>query len=305
MISHQLIDYKRYSLIEREEYFKNIDQSIYKNAVVISTCNRLEIYTGSGFAEPAMVKHLFELASGLQSKLIGETAILGQIKDSYKRASSNQKLDKTLHRMFQHALHVGKKVRSNTAISRGAMSYAQATVQLISTIYADLSGKTITLLGAHSMNDEIVGFLTRKGAKTFLIGNRNILKAKELATKYNAEAFNLSELKERLSITDILITATSAPHTIINQGHITGNNALTIFDLAVPRDVDSTVSDLQNVTVYNIENIEEKITTNILLRTIEADKAKDIINQEVENFLFWQNKQYERTKTTDSDSFAA
>jgi glutamyl-tRNA reductase len=304
MIKHQLIDYKNYSLVEREVYFKKIDQSFLSHSVVINTCNRLEIYNGSGKADIEIVQHLFELSAGLQSKLVGETAILGQIKESYLKACSKTKLSSELHRLFQQALHVGKLVRNKTGISRGAMSYSLATVQFINTLYKDISNKSFALIGVNALNDDILSFLTRKGAHTILIGNRSIEKAKKLGKKYNADIFRLSELKNMLSLTDVVISATSAPHPLIFSKDIPENKNLTIFDLAVPRDVAIEVSGLKNVALFNLEDIENKISTNILLRTKEVEKAYSLVNQEVEKFMDWQKKT-QNYETLHSDSFAA
>jgi glutamyl-tRNA reductase len=305
MIHHQHIDFKELSLEEREAYFKEFESLSNRNSVVLSTCNRIEIYSGEGMVDRNTVLHLFELVSGLRSKLLGETAILGQIKEAYRKACAEQILSKELHRLFQQALHVGKKVRSSTSISKGAMSYSQAVVQLLINHFADISGKTIVLLGANAMNADIMQFLTRKGVRTFLIGNRSYDKAQQLAQKFNAQAFHLSELSHNLASSDILISATSAPHAIVQPHHIPSSRKLVIFDLAVPRDIAPEVSDIENITLFNLESIEEKIAASIFSRSSEIDKVKSIVNEEIMKFIDWQNKSYEQSQLHDKNSFAA
>jgi glutamyl-tRNA reductase len=256
--------------------------------------------------EEETVRHLFELTAGLKSRLIGESSIQGQVKQAYLRASVNNKFDKNLHKLFQSAIYVGKKVRSETGISRGASSHAQATVQFIEKLKIDIRGLTFALFGANNLNGNILHYLNKKGADGIFIGNRNYEKASEMAGKFNIMAFNYSQKRRIIEHADIIISATSAPHCIIHKADIAPRRKpLIIIDLAVPRDVDPSTAKIDNIQLFNIEQIESYIAENISQRMLNLEQAKEIVEKEVLKFLELQKKRFEYGQKDIKNSFAA
>lgn len=306
MITHTSIDYKSFSLEEREKYLASINHTIQRNNVVIATCNRVEIYQGSGGADEQTVRHLFELTAGLKSRLIGETSIQGQVKEAYLKASQNEGFNKELHKLFQAAIHVGKKVRSTTLISHGAMSHSQATIQLIEKNAGNVRGLIFALFGVNNLNNNILQFLKKKGATGIFIGNRNLDKANQIAYKYGIEAFNYSQKKHIIERADIVISATSAPHTIIHcEDIIHRQKDLLVFDLAVPRDVEPAVGNISGVRLFNITQIENNIDENLTKRKQNIDAAKALVEEEVQKFLLAQKRKIEYETKTNKDIIAA
>lgn len=262
--------------------------------VLLRTCNRMEFYTGSGYADESIVRHLFRVVSGLESGLIGETGIQGQVKNAYLSACLHQKPDASIHRLFQAALRVGKLVRSRTGLSRGAMSHSQATVDLLRQRISNLSDLSITILGVHNMNSNLLHHLTRAGASSVFVGNRTFSKASELAAKYNARAFNFSMLAKRLSETNVLVTATSAPHYVVTLEKFPLNRPMLIFDLAVPFDVDPEIGYLPNIELFNIRNVESAVEQNLELRKAAVGKAESLVEEQVMAFMASQEKRFSR-----------
>ena len=239
---------------------------------------------------------MFRVISGIESNLIGEIAILGQVKEAYFQALSQYKLSKGLHVLFQTAFYVGKKVRNKSAISKGAMSHSQATVELICASGINLDKALITIIGAHKLNEDIIKFLISKGAETIFLGNKSFEKAQVIAQKFGCETFRLDEIKEFLQFTDILISATSAPHEIVDLNDFPANKKMLVIDLAFPHDIDNEIGNLDKVTLFNLENIENKVNQNIENRKNEILKAETIIDLEVEKFML-KYKHYGKSKT--------
>ena len=306
MITHTSINYKSFTLDEREQYLASIDRTLQRNSIILATCNRVEIYQGEGCIEEGTVRHLFELTSGLKSRLIGETSIQGQVRRAYLDSVKSGNFDKNLHKLFQTAIYVGKKVRNLTHISQGAMSHAQATLQILESKIEDKQGLSVALFGVNSLNNNILHFLKKQGTSNVFIGNRNLEKAQELAKKYNFGAFHLSQKKQFIQNCDVLISATSAPHTIIHKNDVLERNKpLTIFDLAVPRDVEPEVELLSNIQLYNLEQVENQIEENILHRQKKLKQALDLVNIEVEKFLVAQKKRLTYEIKNNKNTFAA
>ncbi len=287
MVSLQTIDQKL-QLAEREVYIKNIGSHYQNEGVFLQTCNRVELYSGGGHIPQNIISHLFRVVAGLESSLVGESAIQGQVKIAYLSASMNYRLDKSLHKLFQTALFVGKKVRSETSISQGAVSHSQAAANIICRSVKEIGNSLITVIGVHNINENIIRYLTKKGAGHIFIGNRTFDKAKALSIKYGCRAFRFNELKKILYQTDILISATSAPHLIIKQDIFPKNKKMHIIDLAVPRDIDETIGSLVDVKLFNIEMLERLVEQNIDKRKDAITNAEHIVNQEVERFVNWQ-----------------
>lgn len=274
----------------REDFAKDVEHKASKSGILLQTCNRIEWYYGEGKVSNDIANHLFRVVSGLESSLLGETSIVNQVKIAYRQAAEERELDKSLHKLFQTALFVGKKVRSETKISEGAMSHSQAVVDVLQRDSKDLRNLNITLVGANKLNEKIIQFLVNKGVSTIFIGNRTYEKAKSLADRYNSKALRFDGLAETLKHTDVLVSATAAPHLILKKEKFSYKQPMVIFDLAVPRDIDPKIGNLSNVRLYNIETIEKEINNNVKSRQSKIEKAEEIIKREVE--IFSKNQAY-------------
>lgn len=262
------------------------------NSVLINTCKRQELYQGEGQAAREDIRHLFRLVSGLESPLVGESAIQGQVKQCYQRSHSND-LSKGLHQLFQTALSVGKRIRSQTNISKGAMSYEQASVNMLLDMGVKLKNTHITLIGAHRMNENIISFLSKKDAGTILISNRTYQKALDIAKKYDCLAVNFDQLKGVLRQTDILISATTSPHYIVTKKDLCSKRDMIIIDLAVPKDIDPSIEQFENVRLFDIADVEKCVSNNLDKRLSQVEVASKIIDEEVELFISRQGMLYE------------
>lgn len=287
MIQYKFVNNSNYSLDEREklDVLVSVDGSI--PHVRLKTCNRIELYWGEGDVPENVVRHIFRVASGLESSLIGERAIQGQIKQAYADALVHYKLSSSLNRLFQTAMHVGKRVRTETRISEGAVSHSQVTVDILKRRNIDLKNKIIGIIGVNKLVEDILKYLTSQGAVTIFLSNRNIDKARQMAVKYNATAMGLDQKASIIDFSDVLICATSAPHIIVKREDVSPEKEILIIDLAFPRDVDGTVSALDNVTLLDLEDIERFAQENILSRNNEIIKAESIIEEEIHKFYQW------------------
>jgi glutamyl-tRNA reductase len=254
------------------------------NGIFIKTCNRLEFYYGDGVIPIDVARHLFQMVSGLESSMIGEIAVQGQVKNSYKQACERYALSKSLHMLFQTALSVGKRVRNESSISKGAVSHSNAAVDLICKSGLAIEKSQITIIGANKINEDIIRFLKSKGAETILLGNRTYDKASQIALRNGCHTFRLENLSGFLSFTDILISSTSAPHFIVPKSIFPSEKKMLILDMAFPRDVDPEIGFMENVRLYNIESIEKYVMQNIGKRKKEIEKARSVIERELEIF---------------------
>jgi len=275
---------KTSTLAERESFLKNLSLPENTPHVLLQTCDRIELYWGEGEVPVEVMDHLFRVASGLESSLVGEGAIQGQVKNAYQEASQKFALSSSLHKLFQTALSVGKRVRTESAISQGAISHSQAVIECLIQEGITLKNALITLIGVNKLNEDVIKFLHAKGAYSIFLGNRNFENAAELALKCDCKAFRLDNIKEFIDYTDVLITATSAPHLIVKPEHIAEGKKLLILDLAFPRDVDESIGLLPNVTLYNLEDIKKRVHQNLDARMKEVVVAEGIIEEEVGKF---------------------
>lgn len=290
MINFQTINHHDYTVSERENLSRlmHIDAKI--PHVYLHTCNRTEVYWGDKEISENTARHLFRVASGLESGLIGERAIQGQLKNAYQTACGEYKLSSHLHKLFQTAIHTGKRVRTETHISEGAMSHSLATIQILKDRHIDLNKKTVSIIGVNKLTEDIFKYLKSQGAKHLFLSNRNYNKAIDIAQKYGSEVIPFGEKKSLLQQTDVLICATSAPHLIINTEDIEESKSLIIFDLAFPRDVDPLLKGRAGIELLNLDDIEQTVQSNIRLREKEVKQAEIIINQEIENLKEWQRQ---------------
>jgi glutamyl-tRNA reductase len=288
VIRCKLINHATCGLEERERSASRIGADEATPHVLLKTCNRTELYWGDGTVSDDMVRHVFRVAAGLESALVGERAIQGQIKQAYAEALSKYKLSSTLNRLFQSAMYTGKRVRSETRIAEGAVSHSQVTVEILKQRNVNLKDKIIGIIGVNKLIEDALKYLISRGAVHIFLSNRNVEKAQALAAKYKGTAVGLDRKAMIIGISDILICATSAPHTIIHPEDFAQKaEDILIFDLAFPRDVDPAVGQLNHVTLLNLEDIELFAQKNISLRKEEIVKAEAIIEAEITKFFRW------------------
>lgn len=289
MINCKLINNSNYTQEEREDLLGSvfIDDAI--PHVFLKTCNRMELYWGDGNITDDVLRHLYRVASGLESSLVGERAIQGQLKVAYTEACAKYKLSSKIHRLFQSAMHTGKRVRTETKISEGAVSHSQVTVDILKKEDVNLEKKVVSIIGVNKLTEDILKYLTANQAVNIFLSNRNLEKAQELAEKYNGTAISLQNKKSMLESTDVLICATSAPHVIVEKQDIPSGKDMLIFDLAFPRDVEQKVAEEENVKLFDLEDIEQFAKNNLQLRLDEVIKAEQIIEEEISKFHAWQS----------------
>ncbi len=280
------------SLAEREAALKKLSPETVTSGVMVNTCDRVEFYFGSGTVPANIATHLFRVVCGLESSLLGEIAIQGQIKSAYLEACEKFRLGKGIHTLFQTALFVGKRVRTESGISRGAISYSQAAVEIISKNGININKALISLIGVHKMNEGIIKFLQYKGAETIFLANKSYEKAEQLADLYKCKIMRLDQLQQILNFSDILISATSAPHLIVKYENFPKNKKMLIIDLAFPRDVDEKIGDLPGIKLYNLENIDSLVNQNIEKRKTNIKIAEKIIEEEVNLFQEKHKRQF-------------
>lgn len=289
MIQNRSINRADFSLKEREEWVGSVwtDESV--PHVLLATCNRMEVYWGEGAVPETVMKHLFRVAAGLESSLIGERAIQGQIKQAYTEAAERYKLSSSLNRLFQSAMHVGKRVRTETRIAQGAVSHSQVTVDILRDRKVDLKNKVVSLIGVNKLTEDILKFLVSRGAVNIFLANRHQEKAEELAARYQGTAMSFDNKRAMLQFTDVLICATSAPHAVVHVEEMPAGKEMLVFDLAFPRDVEEQVGEMEGVTLFNLDDIERFARRNLSLRQSEIAKAEELIEEEMEKLVKWQS----------------
>lgn len=291
--------------------------------VIVSTCNRVEIYAttrdiAGGIArikrfmadyhripleslEPhlynhhseAAIRHVFRVASSLDSMVVGEPQILGQIKTSYGYAAEYKTSGIILNRFLHKAFSVAKRVRTETKIASSAVSVAFAAVELAKKILGDLSGKIVLLIGAGEMCELAAKHFLNSGAKGIMVTNRTFERAANLAEEFSGEAVRFEELFDHMHRADIVLTSTGAPHTIINPPEVEETlrkrrfKPMFFIDIAVPRDIDPKVDDLDSAYLFTVDHLQEIVQANLAQRGLEAQKAEEIIGQEINQFFKW------------------
>lgn len=290
MIKFQHLDRRKIKPDEELQLLQIWGQS--NDGVIVNTCSRLEHYSGEDEVGSEVAEHLFRLTAGLESVILGEGAIQGQVKKAYTEAGGN--VSSALHQLFQRALYVGRRVRTETKLTQGAVSYSQASVELVlKNLEHKLIDANITLAGANALNESIIRYLVSKGAKTIFIANRTYIKAQHLAKRHHCKALSFSCLEEILSKTDVLISTTSAPHFVIRKERFPKDKQMLILDLAMPLDVDPEIGKLAGVRLFTLNEIEQNIDQNMHTRMQEVKFAESIIKEEVERFI---REQKERSK---------
>lgn len=237
------------------------------------------------------VRHIFRVASSLDSMVLGEPQVLGQFKGAFEAAMDAGTTGPVLNRLFQKAIQVAKRVRTETRIAENAVSVSYAAVELAKQIFDDLGQKEVLLIGAGEMGELAARHLISAGAKKLLVASRTIERAAGLADELGGRAISFEEFPGALREADIAISCTDAPRTIIHaetvQRIMRERRGRPIFfiDIAVPRDIDADVGDLENVYLYNIDDLQAVVDQNIDSRRMEAERAEAIVAQEADAFL--------------------
>ncbi len=290
-------------------------------AVIVSTCNRTELYCEvadqyedsitcwlsefhqleNGELKPYLyhyrdqdaARHLFRVASGLDSLVLGEPQILGQLKTAFEKAKSNQSVKTVLGRLFQHGFTVAKKVRTDTAIGSNPVSVAFAAVSLSKQIFGDLSSLNALMIGAGETIELAARHLKGQGIGSITISNRTLERAQNLADELGATAITIGEIPEQLVKSDIVISSTASQLPILGKGatetalKARKHRPIFMVDLAVPRDIESQVGELDDVFLYTVDDLKEVIDENRRSREEAANEAMDIIQVEVQHFSHW------------------
>ncbi|MGH9474964.1 MAG: glutamyl-tRNA reductase [Terriglobales bacterium] len=286
---------------------------------ILSTCNRVEVMVASptgalpgllaflaaasgqphlppleGFYQlrgEAVVRHVFRVAASLDSLVVGEPQILGQLKAAYAAAQSAGAAGAELDAMASRAFRAAKRVRTETNIGAQAVGVSQAAVELARQIFGDLHQKTVLLLGAGLMGTAAARYLRRDGSVRLLVVNRTLAHARELALKAGGEAYSLEQLPELGGLADIVLACTGAPHPLITRAqaaqflaHRRGRPML-FLDLAVPRDIEPSVHQLENAFVYNVDDLDQVVSSNRSERRLEAERGEKIIDEEVRSYM--------------------
>ena len=260
--------------------YNKIDRSRFENS--------LYIHEGD-----AAVRHVFKVASSLDSMIIGEPQILGQIKDAYRRAASLKTTGVILNRLLHRTFFVAKRIRTETGIGDRAVSISYAAVELGRKIFGTLEGKTILLVGAGEMAELAVEHLIRSRAGDIYVANRTFENAVALAKKFKGTALNFEEIADCLKFIDIVISSTGSPDFIITRSQVKSvirirrNRPIFFIDIAVPRDIDPAVNRLTNSYVYDIDDLQGVIDENMEDRNQEAVKGQRIVDEAVINFRQW------------------
>lgn len=291
--------------------------------VILSTCNRVEVYAHvedvekgfdairrflygyheieSGtlekyfysYSSDEVVEHLFNVSASLDSMVVGEPQILGQVKEAYQFAREVKATGRILNQLFEKAFNVAKRIRSETAIAENAVSISYAAVELAVKIFGHLDGRVVLLIGAGEMIELAGRHLVSQGVKTVLVSNHNYDRAAQLATKLGGSAVHFEKFTEELAGADIVISSTAAPHYVIKKEKVEeavlkrAGKPIFFIDIAVPRDIEPSINDINNVFLYDIDDIKGVVEENMRERELEAEKAREIVKSEVNRFKEW------------------
>ncbi len=282
MIRLKAID-ARAPLSAREDFIRSAGSHC-PAYVLVSTCRRLDLYAGDGEPAQGVAEHLFRVASGLNSPMPGEKAVLGQVKRSYLQAVAEGHVSSGLHQLFQSALRTGKRVRTETEISRGAVSYGQAAVLLLKTVEPQISDKRLVVIGAHAMNRGIIGLLKRAGCRNICLTNRTQARGFVMAAELGCGFFPFPDLPREAARADVIISATSSPDLILTPENFRPARPRVLIDLAMPRDIDERIGDMEGIRLFDLSHVEASVEQNRSRRAFEAAKAEQIIAGELERF---------------------
>lgn len=288
-----------------------------KGCILLKTCNRVEVYLSTNNIYDAetelknylspnggeladfvrildgkdSVRHLMNVASGIDSMIIGEDQILGQIKEAYDFALEEGTVCNELGNVFRKVINVGKKVRTNTSINNGMVSIGSAAVDLAEKLLKGLSDKTVLVIGAGDTGTLVATALAKRNLKAIFVANRTFDTAEKLAKQLGGEAIDYSKMPEYIHKTDVIISATAAPHIIITKREMVSmlkdrkkDHKLLVIDIANPRDIEEDVKTISMVDLYNIDALKSRCDSALIKRREEIEKVENIINNELELF---------------------
>jgi len=312
-----------FSADEIREAIRRLKGSFFSECVLVSTCNRTELYgltrdQGAddvavrrflidfkkaadmvreehfvGSASGEAIAHLFQVAAGIDSLVIGDIQILSQVKEAFTLSREADALGPVMNRLMQSALHVGKRTRTETSICEGAVSVSYAAVELASRIFEDLSKKTALLIGAGETGELTLKHLVSKGIGQVRIANRTREKAEALVSEFGGTVVDYGLIVDALRAADIVITSVNAPAYIVQPEDVQkvmkqrSNNPLFIIDIGVPRNVNPVSKKIENVFLYDIDALSNVVDRNLGKRKAEIPKVHAIISQELEGFMQW------------------
>jgi glutamyl-tRNA reductase len=297
------------------------ESGIAGEAVILSTCNRVEIYAATQleptrafeelkqflinhhayenplsdelytFAEPQSLRHLFKVAGGLDSMVLGETEILGQLKQAYALAHHHKHTGARLNKIFQRAFNVAKYIRTETNIQRGSVSVASVAVELAEKIFSTLAERDVLVLGAGDTSEKVARALVSRGAKSIIVANRTFERASVLAAELGGRAVQFDTWAGEFEKIDIAISSTAAPHHVLDRAKLEPlmkarrQRPLLLIDIAVPRDIDPAVNNLENVYLYNIDDLQAIADDYLKLRKEEIVRCEGIIAERIKSLL--------------------
>lgn len=297
------------------------DSSHVNGSVIVSTCNRTEIYCdvkSSGKSklidwlsqfhqvspedlkpslyiheEQAAIRHLMRVSCGLDSLVLGEPQILGQVKQAYSDSREHKAVDASMEKLFQKAFSVAKRVRTETEIGGNAVSVAYAACTLAKHIFESLEKSTVLLVGAGETIELVAKHLAANGCSKMIVANRTKERAQSLADEFGAEVIGLPEIPEYLPRADIVISSTASPLPIIGKGMVESAlkarrfQPMLLVDIAVPRDIESQVGELNDAYLYTVDDLQSIVDNNIEQRKVEAIQAEAIVSEESAAFMSW------------------
>ena len=297
------------------------DEGIADEAVILSTCNRVEIYAATtlepaaafselkeflvtchefrdplndelyAYSEPQSITHLFRVACGLDSMVLGETEILGQLKKAYGTALEHQHTGSRLNKAFQRAFNTAKQVRTETSIQRGSISVGSVAVELAERIFASLENRMVMVIGAGDTSEKTARALLSRGARSIVVANRSYDHALELAQDLGGRAVKFDNWSQEFSNIDIAISSTAAPHYILDRPKLEPlmklrkNRPLLLIDIAVPRDIDPEINLMRNVYLYNVDDLQTIADDYLKQRKEEITRCEAIITEKVRALL--------------------
>ncbi|WP_028116808.1 glutamyl-tRNA reductase [Ferrimonas senticii] len=290
-----------------------------REAVIVSTCNRTELYTNNVEADNAIrwlsqfhnldeqelrdciylhqgekaVQHLLRVSAGLDSLVLGEPQILGQIKQSYANAKEKGTIAHTIDRLFQHTFKVAKQIRTDTEIGASAVSVAFAAVNLARHIFEDLSKAKVLLVGAGETIELVARHLREQGATDLVVANRTVARAEGMAAEFGAQVITLAQIPDVLPEADIVISSTASPLPILGKGMVATalkkrrQQAMLLVDIAVPRDIEAEVGELDNAYLYTVDDLQGIVQQNMANRLEAAQQAETIAAAQAAEFTHW------------------
>jgi glutamyl-tRNA reductase len=292
-------------------------------AVAISTCNRTELYVvldGGPGAESTVLarlaahaeitpeelaqatytlrncdaaRHLFRVTAGLESMIVGEHEIQGQVKRAHESARETGTTGPLTNRLFAAALHTGRRVRNETAIARSQVSLSSVAVEMAERLLGDLGGRPVVIIGAGETSELTAQALAARGVHTVFIANRHADRARSVAERFGGSVVGLDRLPETLEAADIVLASTSSPHAIVGHEELElvmaarGRRPLLLIDIAVPRDIDPLCAALDGVTLRDIDDLQSAVTHNLSSRAADVPAAEEIVAQEIQRFAEW------------------